>query len=224
MNGWFVTGTDTHVGKTRVAAALLRHLNADGVRAVGMKPVASGAEYRNGAPYWQDVEALCAADRFDCPVDQRNPYRFEPAIAPHIAAEQAAVQIDFQRIRQACMDLANQADRVVVEGAGGWYVPLGADGSMATLAKQLDLPVILVVGMRLGCINHALLTARAIRADGCRLAGWVANRIDPDMAVPEDNLATLCQLMPAPLLAEMAWQPDRSGELSFLPAGLEILR
>ncbi len=224
MNGWFVTGTDTNVGKTRVAGALLRYLNASGVRAVGMKPVASGAEYRHGMPFWQDVEALRAADRFECQPDLRNPYRFEPAIAPHIAAEQAAVQIDFRRIRQACTDLANQADRVVVEGAGGWYVPLGADGSMATLARQLDLPVILVVGIRLGCINHALLTATAILADGCRLAGWIANRIDPDMAVPQDNLATLCQLMPAPRLADMAWQLDQPGELSFLPAGLEILR
>lgn len=224
MSGWFITGTDTGVGKTRVAAAILRHLSATGVRAVGMKPVASGAEYCNGSPCWQDVAELIAADQIDCPQDMRNPYRFEPAIAPHLAAEQAGVAIDFQRIRQACAMLAEQADAVVVEGAGGWYVPLGASGSMADLASQLDLPVILVVGMRLGCINHALLSARAIQADGCRLAGWVANEVDPDMLVPEANLATLCRLMPAPLLARMPWQPNAPGELSFLSAGLEILR
>ncbi len=225
VSGWFVTGTDTGVGKTCVSAALLRTLAQAGHRVAGMKPVASGAGYRDGNAYWEDVEALALADGQHIALDDRNPYRFEPAIAPHLAAQRAGVVLDKQKIITAFHRIAATVDKVVVEGAGGWYVPLGDAGSMAALARHLGLPVILVVGMRLGCINHALLSARAIQADGCQLAGWVANLMQPDMPMLEENMSSLQQLMPAPLLAIVPWQAEQSPpKLHFLATGNQILR
>ena len=198
-SAWFVAGTDTEVGKTFVAAALLLNLKQRGLRAVGMKPVAAGTD-ANG--HNDDVETLIAAAGIAAARDLVNPYLFAPPIAPHIAAREAGQPIDFARIIAAFNTLRRQADVVIVEGVGGFCVPLGDTPASGAddLAAQLALPVILVVGMRLGCINHALLTARAITARGLPLAGWIANRIDPAMARFDENLATLKARLDAPLL------------------------
>jgi dethiobiotin synthetase len=204
--GLFVAGTDTGVGKTCVAAALLRALAAGGVRAVGMKPVAAGIE--EGSRVAADVTALAAADGLDVPLADRNPYGFAPAIAPHLAARDAGTAIDVDTIMAAYGRLARVADVVVVEGAGGVLVPLGPHADMLDVPRRLDVPVLLVVGIRLGCLNHALLSARAIRERGVRSAGWVANRIDPRMARADDNVAELAQRFGAPPVADFPWGGD----------------
>ena len=194
--GYFVTGTDTGVGKTIISCALLHAFAAQGKKAVGMKPVVAGSE--NGR--WHDVEQLIAASNIRAAREHINPYAFDPPVSPHIAAQQASVEIDLTVIQRAYQALSNQADIVIVEGAGGFLVPLNAQQTGADLARALNLPVILVVGMRLGCLNHALLTAQAIRAAGLTLAGWVANSIDPQMIALEENIATLEQRLDGPLL------------------------
>ncbi len=199
-HGVFVTGTDTGVGKTRVATALLRAFASRGLRAVGMKPVAAGCERIDGALVCEDVAALAAASNVNLPVDLINPYRFQPAIAPHLAAELAGERISLEQIRDAYVALAAGADRVVVEGAGGFLVPLNEREDFGDLARLLELPVLLVVGMRLGCLNHALLTAEAVRRRGLQFAGWVANRLDATTPVVEQNVQTLCKRLDAPLL------------------------
>jgi len=195
---WFITGTDTEVGKTFVTSALLLALRDKGTRAIGMKPVAAGtdADGKN-----DDVEALIAASGVSAPRELINPYLFAPAIAPHIAAAEEGRSIDIAHIVTAFTTLRSMADTVLVEGVGGFCVPLGPHSDTADLAEALALPVILVVGMRLGCINHALLSQQAIAARGLRLSGWIANRIDPNMSRFEENLATLEQRTNAPLLA-----------------------
>lgn len=198
--GFFVTGTDTGVGKTLVSAALLQLYAEQGLRAVGMKPVAAGCERKGGLLLNEDVELLCAAANVDAPRQLVNPYAFEPAIAPHIAAQQAGCSIEIARVIECYEQLARDSDVVVVEGVGGFMVPLNAKETLADLALRMQLPVILVVGMRLGCLNHALLTAEAIQSRGLELAGWVANRIDPNMNCFEDNLSTLSRRMPPSLL------------------------
>ncbi len=201
--GFFITGTDTGVGKTLCSAALLHALAALGVRAVGMKPVAAGADQVDGVWINEDVTLLRAASAVDAPMEWVNPYLFREPIAPHIAAEHKGVVIDIARIVAARDALADLADVVVVEGAGGFRVPLGRGQDTADLVVRLGMPVILVVGMRLGCLNHALLTAEAIAARGLTLAAWVASRIDPAMAAYDDNLDALRARLPAPLLAEL---------------------
>ncbi len=201
---WFVTGTDTEVGKTFAACALLHAARGAGLSAVGMKPVAAGVDAQG---HNEDVEQLRAAGSLALPAEAINPYCFASPIAPHIAAAEETRPIAFAPIRTALRRLAAAADVVVVEGVGGFRVPLGADGDSADLAVALGLPVILVVGLRLGCLNHALLTAEAITARGLTLAGWIANRIDPAMARPEENLATLRRLLPAPLLGILPYAP-----------------
>jgi dethiobiotin synthetase len=199
--GFFVTGTDTGVGKTLVSAALLERFKARGLRSAGMKPVAAGCEQGRN----EDVEALAAAGSPG--IERRHicPYLFGPPIAPHIAACEAGVKIDLGAIERAFAALAAQADVVVVEGVGGFRVPLGERDDAGELARRLGLPVILVVGLRLGCLNHALLTRDAIASTGLALAGWVANRIDPRMARVEENIETLRRRLGAPLLAEIAF-------------------
>jgi len=208
--GYFVTGTDTGVGKTLIACALLQAFVAQGLVAVGMKPVACGAEPGGSGLINDDVERLIAAGNVSAPREHVNPYCFAPPIAPHLAAEQAGVTIDLTHIAQSYERLAAAADVVVVEGVGGFCVPLNHSADSAELAQYLGLPVILVVGMRLGCLNHALLTAHAIRARGLRLAGWIANRIDPAMAVAGGNVAALAERLAGPLLGviEFATAPD----------------
>jgi dethiobiotin synthetase len=196
----FVTGTDTGIGKTRVGVALLRALRARGVRACGMKPVASGCEATVDGLRNEDALALIAASDPAPAYPTCNPYAFAPPIAPHLAAHAVGGEIVLAPIRAAFDELRARADRVVVEGVGGWMAPLSDCLMQADLARALDLDVVLVVGLRLGCINHALLSARAIEADGCRLAGWIANRVDPSMAVADENIATLRARIRAPLL------------------------
>jgi dethiobiotin synthetase len=203
-----VTGTDTGVGKTHVAAALLRALAARGVRAAGMKPVAAGvdADGRYG-----DVVALRAAGNVDAGDDLVNPYRFAPAIAPHVAAAMEGRAIDLAHIARAFGALAARADVVVVEGAGGVLVPLGERDDMLDIAACLRLPVLLVVGIRLGCISHALASALAIRARGLELAGWIANRIDPAMECPDDSVAAIAGRLGRAPAADLAVGADGLG-------------
>ena len=216
-HGIFVTGTDTGVGKTRVATALLRAFARRGLRAVGMKPVAAGCESINGALVSDDVVALTAASNVNLPVDLINPYRFQTAIAPHLAAELAGETISLQRIRDAYVALAARADRVVVEAAGGFLVPLNEHEDFGDLARLLELPVLLVVGMRLGCLNHALLTAEAVQRRGLPFAGWVANRLDAQMSAFEQNVHTLRKRLGAPLLGTIPFGvEDAEAAASFL--------
>jgi dethiobiotin synthetase len=198
--GIFITGTDTGVGKTMVACALLRRYVAAGSRAVGMKPVAAGGGEDN-----HDLVALAAAGNVDALLSARCPYAFDKAIAPHLAARAVGVVIDLHRIQKSYEELSARADRVVVEGAGGALAPLGERIDMLDIARALGLPVLMVVGVRLGCLNHALLTSLAIRARGLKLVGWIANRIDPMMACQDENVAALERLLSAPRIASMRW-------------------
>ncbi|PKO33164.1 MAG: dethiobiotin synthase [Betaproteobacteria bacterium HGW-Betaproteobacteria-7] len=201
---YFLTGTDTEIGKTFVTCALLHRARQLGLSAVGLKPVAAGT---NAAGRNDDVEAIRAASSLQLPASIVNPYCFAAAIAPHLAAAEEGRSIDFAPIVSACRQAEQVADIVIVEGVGGFRVPLGAAGDSADLTVALGLPVIFVVGMRLGCINHALLTVEAIAARGLTLAGWVANRIDPTMSRFEANLQTLQDLLPAPLLGVVPHAP-----------------
>ena len=197
---YFLTGTDTEIGKTFITCALLHRARQLGLKAAGIKPVAAGTD---AAGKNDDVERIRAAGNVALAADVINQYCFAPAIAPHLAAAEAGVAIDFARIAAARASARLEADLVIVEGVGGFRVPLGVDRDSADLAIVLGLPVILVVGLRLGCINHALLTAEAIAARGLTLAGWVANRIDPAMPRQEENIAALAARLPAPLLGSV---------------------
>jgi dethiobiotin synthetase len=193
----FIAGTDTGIGKTFVACALLRALRAAGLRATGMKPVASGCVATRDGLRNDDALALIAAsdpppDYADC-----NPFAFAEAVSPHIAAIKASTQVSMAPITAAHARLAAKADVVVVEGVGGWLAPLSESLLASAIAQELRLPVILVVGLKLGCLNHAQLSARAIAADGCELVGWIGNRVDPDMDRVEENLDSLRRLLPA---------------------------
>lgn len=201
---WFITGTDTGIGKTRCAVALLHALRAQYPRCVGMKPVAAGLD-ANGDN--EDVLALAAAGTQPVPREWQNPYALPAAASPHIAAAQAGVEIDLPTIVAAYRHLAAEADAVVVEGAGGLLVPLSVRENGADLAQALGLPVVLVIGLRLGCLNHALLTRDALRQRGLRLAGWVVNRLDPAMPAQEENLSYLAAQLHAPRLADWPWDP-----------------
>jgi len=205
MTRCFVVGTDTGVGKTHVACALLQALALHHPRVVGMKPVAAGVVPWGEGWASEDSIALRAESTVAVPSALDTPVLLPDPLSPHIAAARAGVQIDIHTIVQAYAALSAQADAVVVEGAGGFHVPLSDTTTGADLAVALGLPVVLVVGLRLGCLNHALLTAEAIAARGLTLAGWVANRVDPDMLAPDDNIAWLRQRLGAPLLADIPW-------------------
>ena len=199
---YFVTGTDTGVGKTLVAAALLRAAAAQGLRALGMKPVAAGGD--------EDVEALIAASNVAAPRELINPYLLREPLSPHLAARRDGITIDLEVIAHRCDALRGLADFLVVEGAGGFRVPLSATLDGADLAARLGLPLVLVVGLRLGCLNHALLTAEAIRARGLALAGWVACQVEPAMAGVAENIDTLRARLQAPPLGVVPFldEPD----------------
>ncbi|MEM5365653.1 dethiobiotin synthase [Paraburkholderia azotifigens] len=187
----FVTGTDTEIGKTLVSAALLRGFVREGLRATAMKPIAAGATLVDGVLHNEDADQLDDAANVLLPPDIRTPFMLKEPAAPHIAAAHENVMLDMTRIVDAHMQALDMADVVVVEGVGGFRVPLTDAHDTADLAFALNLPVVLVVGMRLGCISHALLTAEAIVARGLRIAGWVANRVDPAMLFPDENIDTL---------------------------------
>lgn len=197
--GFFITGTDTEVGKTVVATALVRGLVSRGLRVAAMKPVASGSQRTPQGLRNDDALALMAASNVAAPYERVNPYCFEPAISPHIAAEEASISIDLAHIRHNLSALAAPpADYVVVEGAGGWLAPIGPRTTMKDLANALDLPIVLVVGVRLGCINHALLTRLAIESHGARFAGWIANTLVSAMPRLKENLDTLTRMLGEP--------------------------
>ena len=225
-SGWFVTGTDTGVGKTCVSVALLHALAARGCRVAAMKPVASGCARRGGAFRNDDADQLRALCTVRPPYQLVNPYAFEPPVAPHLAAAEAGTVIDIARIRDAFVELRAAADAVVVEGVGGWLVPVDGRLTMQDVAIVLGLPVLLVVGIRLGCLNHALLTANAVRASGLELAGWIANRVDPGCDRQDENVRALQERLDAPLLADFPyaegadWPGRRFGALDLARLGI----
>lgn len=206
----FVTGTDTGVGKTVIAAALLRGLRERGRRVAGMKPVASSCRETPAGIVSDDALALIAQASESAPYAIVNPYSFIPAIAPHVAAVEAGTRIDLRELERAYRILAGLADVVVIEGAGGWLTPLDAKHALADFARKVKADVILVVGLRLGCLNHALLTAQAIEHSGLKLAGWVANAIDPRFERASDNVRSLQERLKAPLLGQIPHQPTVS--------------
>ncbi len=217
---YFITGTDTSVGKTLVSCALLHSFAAQGRRVAGMKPVAAGC---GDGDRHEDVTQLRAASNVSASQGQINPYCFAPAVAPHLAARFAGVSIDVARILESYAELAAQAEVVIVEGAGGFLVPLNDGQDSADLAGQLGLPVILVAGMRLGCLNHALLTAEAIASRGLTLAGWVANCVDADMALRDENIAALQQRIAAPLLGVVPYSAHPDAREAAARLNLELL-
>lgn len=201
---FFIAGTDTGVGKTLVTAALLEAAAGLGYRCAGLKPVAAGGEQTPEGLRNEDALLLQRHASLKLSYEQINPVMLEEAIAPHLAAEHAGKRLSAERLAGFCRGVMMQPmDLLLVEGAGGWRVPLNNVETLADLPKRLQLPCILVVGMRLGCLNHALLTAEAMRADGVPLAGWIANRVDPGMACYEENRDTLRRMLRAPLLAEL---------------------
>jgi dethiobiotin synthetase len=202
---YFITGTDTAVGKTLVAAALLRLANQQGLSTLGLKPVAAGCELIDGVWMNDDARELMLASSIEPDYQTVNPLALKKAMAPHIAAELENIEIDCDALIEHNKSLLNKADFTVIEGAGGWQVPLNDSTTMADLAVGIGCPVILIVGMRLGCINHALLTAAAITQSGLTLAGWVANTVDTGMAVATENVAALSRRIEAPLLGYLPW-------------------
>jgi len=232
MRGLFITGTDTGIGKTRTTAVIARALGATGARVGVMKPIASGATAAAGLPAvlpavlqqgahapgsdrppqdWEDIASAQAASNVGLPAAWVNQYRFAEPVAPHLAAAAAGVTLSFAPIIDAARRAAAEVDWLLVEGVGGFVVPLAGEPTTsldtAELARELGFPVLLVVGLRLGCINHALLTVEAIQHRGLELAGWVANAIDPDLALADENVATLDRWIPAPRLARLAYSP-----------------
>jgi len=228
--GVFIAGTDTGVGKTRVAVALLQALERRGIAALGMKPVATGLDASGDH---EDVARLRAASRASgerlsggarpgpdgaAEVDPADvsPYRFAPPVSPHLAARWAGTAIEPARIVAAYGRLARRCEALIVEGTGGWLAPIADTLTMADVARALALPVVLVVGLRLGCLNHALLTARAVRADGLQLAGWIGSVLEPRKPGLDENVATLEQRLPAPRLGLLVHAADRDGDAAQL--------
>jgi dethiobiotin synthetase len=221
---YFITGTDTDVGKTTVAAGLLHAARLTGLSTAAGKPVASGCAVTPQGLRNADALALQAECSIDLTYEEINPVAFEPAIAPHLAAREAGVAVTVKSLLEPMQQtLSKQADFTLIEGAGGWRVPLDDQSNLSDLAVALGLPVILVVGVRLGCINHALLTAEAIAQDGLPLAGWVANVTDSMTSRLEENLATLAERIPAPCLGRVPRLEEASAENVAQYLHLELL-
>ncbi|WP_192036773.1 dethiobiotin synthase [Halomonas sp. YLGW01] len=211
MAAYFITGTDTDAGKTLITAGLLALARHHGLTTLGLKPVASGCQRYPEGLRNEDALALKAHSHPEVDYATINPFAYAPAIAPHLAARQVGDTLRLADLTQAMASpLAAERDLTLIEGAGGWRVPLNEDEDLSDLAGALQLPVILVVGLRLGCINHARLTAEAIRAQGLRLAGWVANGVTTDFEEADDNLATLTHHLPAPCLGRVPHLTQRS--------------
>jgi dethiobiotin synthetase len=222
VKGVFVTGTDTGVGKTVVAAGLVRGLVEQGLRVAVMKPVASGSERTAEGLRNEDALALMAASNVAVPYERVNPYCFEPPVSPHIAADDVGIRVDLARIQKNFEALGASSDWIVAEGAGGWLAPIGPATGIRDVALILRLPVIMVVGLRLGCINHALLTKLAIEAHGAQFAGWIANTIDPAMARRTENLETLIRLIGEPPLALVPTLPPEAPPLVLAAAAADL--
>lgn len=215
-NALFIAGTDTGIGKTHSACTLIHALRATGRHVCGMKPIASGCMDTPHGLRNEDALALLAASSAPAPAYEAiNPVALREPLSPHLAAAHEGVTIALPPLRAAFDALRERHDTVVVEGVGGWRVPLAPGLLASAIAKEWDLPVVLVVGLRLGCLNHALLTAEAIVADGCRLVGWIGNQIDPQMAAIEENIATLRELLPAPCLGILPYgmAPEQASAL-----------
>lgn len=222
---FFVTGTDTEIGKTTIAAGLLHAARLAGLSTAAAKPVASGCVQTEDGLRNDDALALLGECTVPLHYNEVNPLAFEPAIAPHLAAREAGVLLDVAALQGPVgAILAKQADFTLIEGAGGWRVPLAGQATLSDLAVALGLPVILVVGVRLGCINHALLSAEAIVRDGLQLAGWVANLVDPHTARLEDNLATLADRLPAPCLGYVPRLAEATPSLVSSCLNLDLLQ
>ncbi|MEW9799207.1 dethiobiotin synthase [Alteromonas sp. CYL-A6] len=218
MSSYFVTGTDTEVGKTYVSRTLLEAAAGQGRKTVGYKPVSAGCDNINGEWINEDAAALHQASSVKLSISEVNPVALKSPIAPHIAAQQEGRELREQDIIAGFAHLQQYApDLLLMEGAGGWRLPLGGGRYLSDVVKTLDLPVIIVVGMRLGCLNHALLTAEAVQRDGLKIAGWVANQLSDDMPVYQQNLTYLTQAMPAPMLLEVPYKAPPS------PAALQQL-
>lgn len=213
LRGLFITGTDTGIGKTWVTLGLIHALRDRGLAVAGMKPVASGAEVTPRGLRNEDATMIRAAANVAASYEEINPYCFAPPIAPHIAAAEAGEPIRFDHLEARHQRLQSRADMVVVEGVGGWRVPLGPDGDVSALARRLGHPVILVVGLRLGCINHALLSAEVLAADGVECAGWIANTVEDGYLRRAQTLSTLERRVPWPLLAEVPCLPHPDGDV-----------
>ena len=214
MSDYFITGTDTGVGKTWVTLALMEALQNKGETVVGMKPVASGCQNTSAGLRNDDAVRILKQSSQDLDYKTVNPYAFEPAVAPHIAADVAGVVIDIEKIAGEFSTLKKEADSVVVEGVGGWSVPLGENIMLADVVNRLNLPVILVIGLRLGCINHALTTTRAIEADGAKLHGWITSQLDPDYACLNETMVTLQTRINAPFLGKLAYMESCDVEIA----------
>lgn len=200
-NKFFITGTDTDIGKTHIAVGILNTFKKNKYSTLGLKPVASGCHYKNGHLYNSDALLLQQASSIQLHYHQINPFAFEPAIAPHIAAERLEREITVHEIKQKTQyAIQYPADICLIEGVGGWYVPLNRTETMADFIKATQLQVILVIGIRLGCINHALLTYKSILADQVKIAGWIANCVDPMMSARLENIETLKTWIKEPCL------------------------
>ena len=220
--GIFITGTDTGVGKTVVACALVRAFRAEGLRVGVMKPVASGSQRTPQGLRNDDALALMQAAGTTRPYGDVNPYCFEPPISPHIAAKEAGIEVNLGTIVQAYDPLARSADWVIVEGAGGWFAPVNETQSMADLARALSIPVLMVVGLRLGCLNHARLTRLAIGTRGIRFAGWIASGVDGQLARMPENLATLERVLGEPALAVVPHRTPGAEALTLAPCAARL--
>lgn len=210
--GVFVTGTDTGVGKTQVTLGVMRCLQRDGLKVAGMKPIASGCCRTEDGIRNADALSIQQHCSLSLPYSDINPFAFELPIAPHVAAREAGSAISMTAIAQAYQRILRQVDWCIVEGVGGWLVPISARHTTADLVQYLALPVVLVVGIRLGCLNHTLLSVASIQQRGLRLLGWVANQIDADMARPEANIATLREWIDAPLIGIIPSEPAPSAD------------
>lgn len=209
MSGFFITGTDTEIGKTFVSSLLIKLLVDEGLQVSAMKPIASDAKMVNGALQNEDAITLMQAANIKSDYQIINPYVFEQAVSPHLAAEESGIEIDLYKIKECFEILEKKSNLVVVEGVGGWHAPLSYNCTVADLADTLQLPIILVVGLRLGCLNHALLTTQAIRQSGLPIAGWVANHVEKDFTSAEKNIETLKHFLNGfPFLGSVPYQKN----------------
>lgn len=220
---FFVAGTDTGVGKTRVTAGLLAAGRAAGLSVAGMKPVASGAEIHEGGLVSADALLIAEASGQTTPYNKLNPYCLLDAISPHIAANRSNIRIDIRKITEVACQIAARHELLLIEGAGGWYTPISDRESMADVTRALKAPVILVIALRLGCLNHAQLTREAIEHSGCTMAGWIGTHIDSHFAASHENVATLERLMGTPPLAVLPHAIDATRDAVHLRAALSRL-
>lgn len=223
--GFFVTGTDTEVGKTLVSGALILKMRSQGINAIGFKPVVAGTYVNDkGIVLNEDLETLRIASNLTSGQMDLCPYILDMPAAPHLAAKKIGECLDMDLIMQAFGNLKNKADAIVAEGAGGFLIPLNKTQNQADIAKEMGLPIILVVGMKLGCLNHALLTYEAIASRKCNLAGWVANLPSDEMPLLQENIETLKERIAAPFLGLVPELPMRLHKLNNAPYSIDALK